>query len=241
MADYENWGNSRWEHTKRLSKWHFDTKCPPQEGIDSYTHICRFNYDFTKEIKECIGRATTSTWSSRNPNEQNIYSKEPEEQDLIRHGADPKAPIFNRTKAEDVRVFQEINSWLGLERSLIKFHNQTTGQMLHTHMDNFASMPERENSYIVTNFDLNPNLIRRFAIMLADWELGQIFQIGNANFTQWRAGDCITWEWRDMPHSTANMGWWDRPMLQITGYVTSLTEAVLRTSSKNKIVNLKGH
>ena len=108
-------------------------------------------------------------------------------------------------------------------------------------MDNFASMPERNNSYKVTEFDKNPSMIRRFAIMLADWELGQIFQLGNANFTQWRAGDCITWEWRDIPHSTANMGWWDRPMLQITGYVTSLTEPVLRTASKNKIVKLKGY
>lgn len=241
MADYENWNGSRWEYTKSLSKWHFDTKRPPEPGIDSYTHVCRFDYDFTKEIEQCVGRASTSTWSSRNPNESHIYSAEPEEQDLIRHGADPKAPIFDRAKAEDIGVFQEINRWLGLYNSQIKFHNQKTGQMLHTHMDNFASRPERNNSYLVTDFDKNPNVIRRFAIMLADWQLGQIFQIGNANFTQWRAGDCITWEWRDMPHSTANMGWWDRPMLQITGYVSVFTDTILHTASKHKIVTLKGN
>lgn len=238
MAQYEEWGDSRWEFTKKQSKWHFDTTKPPEPGIDSYTHVCRFDYDFTNEINECLGRAVKSTWGSRSPNVERVYSADAEELDLIRHGADPKAPVFERAKADDIEVFRKINDWLGLEQAAIKFHNQTTGQMLHTHMDNFAGRPERNNSYIVTEFDKNPNIIRRFAIMLADWQLGQVFQLGNANFTQWRAGDCITWEWRDIPHSTANMGWWDRPMLQITGYVTSLTEPVLRTASKNKIVKL---
>ena len=110
-----------------------------------------------------------------------------------------------------------------MDRSMIKFHNQTTGQMLHTHIDNFAARPERENSFKVTEMDLHPETMRRFAIMLADWELGQIFQIGNANFTQWRAGDCITWEWFDMPHSTANAGYDPRVTLQLTGVKTDRT------------------
>jgi hypothetical protein len=110
--------------------------------------------------------------------------------------------------------------------------------MLHTHIDNFAARPERENSFKVTEMDKNPDIMRRFAVMLADWELGQIFQIGNANFSGWRAGDCITWEWQDMPHSTANMGWWDRPMLQVTGYVTDRTREIVAGGGKNMIVSI---
>lgn len=238
MTEYQNWGDSRWEYTKQQSAWHFDTKRPPREGLDSYTHVCRFQYDFSKEIEMCKPLTKKSSWGSRNPSIDRIYSAEPEEQDLIRAGADPKAPVFERAAAEDVPVFKSISDWLGLTDSTIKFHNQTTGQMLHTHMDNFAGRPERENSYKVTDMDKNPNIIRRFAIMLADWELGQIFQLGNANFTQWRAGDCITWEWKDMPHSTANMGWWDRPMLQVTGYVTEQTNRVLYNASKDRTVIL---
>jgi len=60
-----------------------------------------------------------------------------------------------------------------------------------------------------------------------------VFQLGNAFFTQWRAGDCITWEWRDMPHATCNMGWWDRPMLQLTGYTTEVTKQILNKANKN--------
>lgn len=244
MTDYENWGDSRWEYTKSRSNWHFDTNRPPQTGIDSYTHVCRFDADFSEAIAQCVPRAKTSSWGTRNNFNKDIadsglYSATAEEQDLIRAGADPHSEVFNRTAAEDIELFQKINDWLGLKESMIKFHNQITGQMLHTHIDNFAARPERENSFKVTDIDRNPEIMRRFAIMLADWELGQIFQLGNANFTQWRAGDCITWEWRDMPHSTANMGWWDRPMLQITGYVTARTQYVLGGANKNLIVSLR--
>ena len=237
-VETENWGDSRWKFTKKNSHWHFDVSRTTQPGIDSYTHVCRFDADFTEAIAQCMPRTKSSTWGSRNPSIERIYSAEPEEQDLIRAGADPKALVFERATAEDIPIFKKINHYLGLEESTIKFHNQITGQMLHTHMDNFAGRPERENSYKVVDFDKNPNIIRRFAIMLADWQLGQIFQLGNANFTQWKAGDCITWEWRDIPHSTANMGWWDRPMLQITGYVTERTSQVLGDASKNLVVSL---
>ena len=238
MSEYQEWGDSRWEYTKKQSRWHFDTKRAPESGVDSYTHVCRFDTDFTEAIAACLPRTKASTWGSRNPSIERIYSATAEENDLINAGADPNSTVFERATAEDIEVFRKINDWLGLTESTIKFHNQTTGQMLHTHMDNFAGRPERENSFKVTEMDKDPSIIRRFAIMLADWELGQIFQLGNANFTQWRAGDCITWEWQDMPHSTANMGWWDRPMLQVTGMVTDRTREVLGGASKNLVVKL---
>ena len=99
--------------------------------------------------------------------------------------------------------------------------------MVHTHMDWY----QKYQQYDYTT-------LRRFAVMLADWELGQIFQLGNANFTQWKAGDCITWEWKDIPHSTVNMGWWDRPMLQITGFITNKTDQVLNNANKNLLIKL---
>lgn len=243
MTEYENWGDSRWEFTKSRSRWHFDTARVPQPGIDSYTHVCRFDEDFADTIAQCMPRTKPSSWGTRNNfnkdiAEQGLYSATAEEQDLIRAGADPHSEVFHRTAAEDIELFQKISNYLGMDESMIKFHNQTTGQMLHTHIDNFAARPERENSFKVTDMDNNPDIMRRFAIMLADWQLGQTFQLGNANFTQWKAGDCITWEWQDMPHSTANMGWWDRPMLQITGYVTERTREVLGGASKNLIVKL---
>lgn len=227
MQEYEDWGGSRWEYTKSQSKWHFDSKQPPRLGEDSYTPVCIFDADFTDAIAACMPKAKTSTWATRNPKVDALYSANAEQQDLIRAGADPDAEVFARAHAEDVPIFQKINEYLGLEESTIKFHNQTTGQMLHLHVDNFAGRPERENSFKVTEMDKNPDVMRRFAVMLADWEMGQAWMFGNAIYHQWTAGTCITWEWRDMPHATVNAGWKPRPLLQITGKQTQRTRDIV--------------
>lgn len=243
--EYENWNGSRWEFTKRRSNWHFDTKKPPEPGKDSYTFVCRFNLDFTNAIKQCLPRTLESTWATRNnfnkqPNEpkHRMYSADNEEADLIRAGADPHMPIFHRAACDDVEEFQKIRDYIGLEDCYVKFHNQTTGNMLVEHIDNFAGRQERANSFKVTRMDNHPDVIRRFTIMLDDWKLGQVFMLGNACWTQWKAGDCITWEWQDIPHATCNMGWENRPMLQLTGFVTERTQQVLKEANINKIVKL---
>ena len=241
MAEYQDWQGSRWNYTKQQSKWHFDTTRPAEPGPDSFTYVCKFRADYTDAIKQCMPRGVESSWSTRNNykvQDELLYSANAEEQDLINAGADPKAPIFDRSTGEDVALFKQISDYIGMEENTLKFHNQRTGQMLHTHIDNFAGREERQNSFIVTEFDKNPVMIRRFAIMLADWQLGQVFQLGNASWTQWSAGDCITWEWKNIPHSTANMGWHDRPMLQITGNVTKRTLDLLENCGRDLVVDL---
>ena len=240
MPEYHEWNGSRWEGTKKLSSWHFDPSRPPSPGNDSFTYVGRVNADFTESIAQCMPTVTHSTWSTRNKDKikDELYTASAEEQDLINAGADPKMEIFARAKADDIEQFQLIARAVGIVNADIKFHNQRTGQMLVTHIDNFAARVERENSFKVTELDKNPELIRRFVIMLADWEMGQVWQIGNATWTQWRAGDCITWEWQDMPHATCNMGWKDRPLCQITGYVTTATQDLLNTAGINQVINL---
>ena len=215
----------RWLEMRSDSNWHFDLTKPPEHGKDSYTHICRFNYDFTNAIKACNNETVVSILGGNNDN-----ILEPEQIDLINAGANPHPHNFNLANnniVKKIKIFQKISDYLGLIDSKISYHNQTTGQMVHTHMDWY----QKYQQYDYTT-------LRRFAVMLADWELGQIFQLGNANFTQWKAGDCITWEWKDIPHSTVNMGWWDRPMLQITGFITNKTDQVLNNANKNLLIKL---
>lgn len=240
MTDYIDWKGSRWEGTKATSNWHFDTQRPPEPGKDSFTRVCRFNYDFTAAIKQCMSSVKPTGWADRNKHKipGELYTASAEEADLIRAGADPKMEIYDRKHITHIGVFNLIRDHLGLAKADVNFHNQRTGQMLVTHIDNFPGNPIRENSFKVTRFDETPEVYRRFAIMLADWQLGQVFQLGNAMWTQWRAGDCITWEWRDIPHATCNMGWWDRPMLQVTGNVTKTTLDLLAKASPDLIIDL---
>lgn len=233
---YEEWNGSRWEFTKSQSHWHFD---PQQIGNKDYQDVCTFVGDWDSAIEKCLDRVVDSTWGTRNAYEaKKLYSAEAEEQDLINAGADPNMEVFQRAKAEDFDVFKNIADHFGLEEATIKFHNQRTGQMLNWHIDNFAGRKERGNSYKEITADKNPELMRRFAIMLDDWKHGQVFQLGNSNWHQWKRGECITWEWRDIPHATCNMGWENRPMLQVTGWTTDKTHELVTNGSMSTIIDV---
>jgi hypothetical protein len=44
----------------------------------------------------------------------------------------------------------------------------------------------------------------------------------------WRAGDVTTFDWQNLPHSTANAGHNPRITLQITGVITDKTKEFLQ-------------
>jgi len=238
---YENWQGSRWNFTKGQSEWHFD----PSYTERNFEHVCIFEGEWDSSVELCLNRAVDATWASRNqystdPTEKKtrMYSAETEETDLLKVGADPHMKIFQRAQAADITIFQNIAEYFGMEDATIKFHNQTTGQMLNWHIDNFAGRKERKNSFREIKADKNPELMRRFVVMLDDWKHGQTFALGNSHWHQWVKGECITWEWRDIPHGTCNMGWDNRPMLQVTGWTTERTAHILENGSKNTKVQV---
>ena len=110
--------------------------------------------------------------------------------------------------------------------------------MVPWHIDNFAGHFTRDNTFKVTNMDQNPSLARRFIVFLDSWKHGQVWNIGNAIFANWKKGDCITWDWFDMPHATCNMGFEDRPILQLTGITSQRTEDILASASKSLVVSI---
>lgn len=242
IRKYQNWNGSRWLYTKDQSNWHFD---PANTETKDYTPICQFQGDWRFSVDKCMQRVQDCTWANRNyfskdPSEKKkpMYSATAEEMDLFRVGADPKQEIFQRALANDQSIFVKIAEWFGMLDYDVKFHNQRPGQTLNLHIDNFAGRKERGNSFKEIKADKNPEAMRRFVVMLEDWKHGQVFMLGNQVWHQWQAGDCITWDWRDIPHCTSNMGWDDRPMLQITGWTTSHTHEIVRHGSFNNKVGV---
>ena len=233
--NYQQWNGSRWDYTKKRSNWHFDST---KTGEQDYLEVCNFSGDWSMEIKKYSQLVKNADWSNRNPEIDRIYSATEEEADLIRAGADPKMKIYQRAKAEDSPVFQRIANYFALEDVTVKFHNQLTGQMLVWHIDNFAGREERQNSFLTIDADNDPNTMRRFIIALDNWKHGQVFALGNSYWHQWKKGDCITWEWQEMPHATCNMGWDPRPILQITGKTTERTRQIMSNANPNNIVKI---
>jgi len=235
--NYQQWNGSRWDYTKSRSKWHFD---PTKTTEQDYLEVCNFSGEWAEEVEKYSQLVKDADWSSRNPEIDRIYSAPEEEADLVRAGADPHMKIFQRAKAEDSIIFQQIADHFGMEDTAIKFHNQITGQILVWHIDNFAGREERNNSFINIDADKQPKLMRRFIVALDDWRHGQVFALGNSYWHQWKKGDCITWEWQDMPHATCNIGWDPRPLLQITGRTTERTEQIMSCANIHNIIEISG-
>ena len=212
VSEFEELGRSSWESTTANSTWHFNTKCPATLGKDSYTPVCIFDMDFTNIIHECLLNAKIPTWD--------ITTDDYKHERAFRSQGG-----ISTTVVTGIPMFRKISDYLGLVNPKIKFINQTTGQMLYYHTDSLGSH--------LLNTDNVSATVRRFAVMLADWEMGQAWMFGNALYHQWTAGTCITWEWQDMPHATVNAGWEPRPMLQITGIETARTLEIVRNAELN--------
>ena len=221
---------SRWEYTRSRSQWHFDPLRSSAPGHDSFTSVGRFQADLESIIQHFQDQTEPVTWASgvrtQYPANDALRDPRAEQADFDNAGFNADQVMFDRAFAADHPVVQQIAATIGMENNDIRFNLQLTGHMLVTHMD------------YLDGFQRDDWPGRRFAVMLSDWRWGQIFQIGNANWSQWRAGDCITWEYRDIPHSTANMGWWPRPMLQISGTMTEKTAHFLKDCSKSRVIDL---
>jgi hypothetical protein len=102
---------------------------------------------------------------------------------------------------------------LGMENPRHKLHIQLTGESVAMHLDKHYEAEEKHDG----------KEVRRFLIALADWEPGQFVVFGNQICERWVAGSILTFEWKDMPHGTANASLHKRPFLSVVGSVTDKT------------------
>jgi len=96
------------------------------------------------------------------------------------------------------------------------FHIQRPGHFLMYHHDLYYA--------VIRDADMElgwkPEKLRRFVIFMEDWKPGHVWIVGNTHYSHWRAGECITWNWQDMPHGTANLSSSSRYSWHLTGYMT---------------------
>jgi hypothetical protein len=111
---------------------------------------------------------------------------------------------------------QKISDLFGLDDCMNRIHVQRPGEVWNLHIDKLQKWcPE------------DPGRIMRVMIQLTDWQPGQFWAYGNYHYKQWRAGDVTTFDWANVPHSTANAGHYPRVTFQITGVRTDTTDKFL--------------
>lgn len=210
---YKYMSTSNWNIGKAQSSYHFDWKRHELSGYD-YKWVGTICGDWDTELDDIKKQALPKTWGTRgkvyHPNHPDLIA---EENDLINAGMSKDSVIF-RKHFEFNGVWQTLIDTLGLDNSKQAFHIQYPGEMLNLHIDKQYEMND------------DPNVVSRFFIFLEDWKPGHFLQMGTS-FVQWKKGDVVWFDWRNMPHASANAGWDPRCLIQITGTNTRRTEEIL--------------
>ena len=81
------------------------------------------------------------------------------------------------------------------------------------------------------DLDEDPNNVLRIMVMLDDYVPGQFLIYGSQYFHNWKSGDIHYFDWKNIPHATANASLYPRPMLVLTGVMSDRTKELIATQS----------
>jgi len=208
---------SSWELTKQRSAYHFDNfKFDPDQ--DKVTYLGNVDPFWQDELANIIQLAKPKTWRTRGKegNERPANEYEEEDYDLEQFGYG-KDYVISDLSWKVPETFNKVALWFGMDNCKMRLHVQRPGQVWNLHLDKLEKW----------NLE-DPARVMRVMIALNDWEPGHFWSYGNHVHTAWRAGDVTTFDWQNLPHSTANAGHGPRITLQITGVVTDKTRDFLR-------------
>jgi len=207
---------SNWDITKERSQYHFDNfKNDPEQ--DKVIKLGKIVSDFTPELTDIIKNAKPATWRTRGK----VGKARPEEElasedyDLEKfgYGKDYQITHLNWDIPEKLK---KISDLFGLEDCMDRIHVQMPGEVWNLHLDKLEKWAPDA-----------PYTVMRIQLALTDWEQGHFWSYGNYLHQQWRAGDLTTFDWQNIPHSTANAGHNPRVTFQMTGVVTPKTTEFL--------------
>lgn len=223
--------DSLWEYTRDRSHYHFDKW--RQETSGQYFQVLgRLQPTWQQELEEIKRLSVSRTWADFIYSAQNRapVSLEKRKHDLEQGGADIDSLELTATfdNFENYPHLQKTIDFFALDKANARCHLQRVGQMFTMHIDPFYMNVFPSKSYIDSEGD--PDLIDqiiRLSVMLEDWEPGQFMIFGNEVYQQWQAGDYWVHDWHNVPHATANASMKVRPVLQITGLRTAVTDEIL--------------
>lgn len=207
---------SSWEQSKEKSNYHFDlSKLDPQ--VDKVTSLGKIIADFKPELTAIVKNAKPATWRTRGEAGKSRPEEElaSEEYDLERfgYGKDYQITHLNWDIPEKL---QRISELFALKDCMNRIHVQMPGEVWNLHIDKLQKWAPDE-----------PYAVMRIQLHLTDWEQGHFWSYGNYNHQFWKAGDVTTFDWQNIPHSTANAGHHPRVTFQMTGIITEKTTEFL--------------
>ncbi len=208
---------SNWEETKKRSKYHFDN-FKNDSQVDKVIKLGRITADYTDDVKQAVANAKPATWRTRGKVGKSRPESElaSEDYDLEKfgYGKDYQITHLNWQLTPNLKKISEL---FGLDDCMERIHIQMPGEVWNLHLDKLEKWAPDA-----------PWTVMRVQVALTDWEQGHFWSYGNYNHQQWRAGDVTTFDWQNLPHSTANAGHNPRVTFQLTGIITEKTNEFLK-------------
>lgn len=206
---------SNWDITRARSQYHFDTtQMDPQ--WDTVQYLGHIVPTWTTELVAAIETSKPVTWRTRgrdnDPLKRASEEYDQEEYDLEQQGYSRDHIVTNLNYTLDP-VFQRIADQFALDQCMARIHVQHPGQTWNLHLDKLEKWMPKEPSRVV-----------RYFVQLTDWQPGHFWNFGNYCWSGWQAGDVVTFDWWNVPHSTANAGHVPRATLQLTGIKNKNTD-----------------
>jgi hypothetical protein len=235
-----------WEHHKSLTNFHFDLSKPPTGN--EFQHLCKFSGDWSagidRAIDECVEYEVVFDKSilSKLDDLDDRTDTDSEVIDMpIVVGKERLSLLYwvelymanredefgniiaTKNSSPEYKPFFDMVEKMGYtELHSLRICFQRMGQMSPWHVDRFPQY-YKESSFLTNRYNKiakNDHLtVRRTFVALSPYDYGQIWQFGNAVWKDYQPGDCITFDWKNMPHATTNNGYSPRINLQITGFV----------------------
>ena len=242
---------SRWYHNKLRSTWHFNPKADPQEK--TFTVMCKFKGDWEAGVQRALRKCkehTIGNYRPRNSSQQDKDLHEGEMMDIKRaSGKDDVSCMYHHQIAHnekrdthpDSAVFFRMLEAVGMyDVHQSRVHIQRLGEVTPFHIDQQMryARPEWREKWIAAGADKNPLMLRRILIALTPWDYGHVWQFGNTYYQGYDAGECVVYDWCNMPHAASNMGYTPRITLQATGFINEKFTNLMNNGSKEHIINV---
>ena len=217
---------NRWDITVKQSNYDFNPFRESDHG-KYFKTITNIYEDWSKELEYANKQQYDFYWPSPVKPSGDHFDYEYEKK-LVEDWGIPKDfviyKMWTATKKECPILYGLANK-IGLKNAQVNIQTQTTGMMLHLHIDSLTGLRKERKDQ--SSSRATDSKWGRVFVMLEDWKPGHIIQFGNTYVTPWKAGDVIWFDWANIPHSTANTGPWPRSIAKITGKITDKYKRLL--------------
>jgi len=210
---------SNWETSRARSTYHFKSGIK-DNPMDVMTYLGHLTPTWESDLNSIVANSKPATWATRGYKGEGIEAPPDElaaeEYDLTSNGMSKDMPITH-LNWKIPNSLQKLSDSFGLDKCMNRIHVQQPGEVWNLHIDKLYKWAPDD-----------PDSVMRIMIQLTDWQPGQFWEYGNYHHSQWRAGEVTTFDWQNIPHSTANAGYHPRVTFQLTGIRTEKTDQFLQ-------------